>query len=74
MESLGDDLRFVFITSSAVVEPGAALAVRAVASTKPKCERCWHFRADVGRAARHPAICARCVGNIEGPGEERRHA
>ena len=74
LESLEADLRFVFITSTARVEPGAALAVRAAASTQPKCERCWHFREDVGRDLRHPGICARCVTNIEGPGEDRRHA
>jgi len=43
-------------------------------STSAKCERCWHYRADVGAAAGHPTICARCASNLEGPGEERRHA
>jgi isoleucyl-tRNA synthetase len=74
LESLEDDLRYVFITSTASVEPGAGLAVRATASTRTKCERCWHFRDDVGSDARHPSICARCASNIEGPGEVRTHA
>ncbi len=26
-----------------------------------KCERCWHYRPAVGRHARHPALCDRCV-------------
>jgi isoleucyl-tRNA synthetase len=39
-----------------------------------KCVRCWNLRADVGSDARHPELCARCVVNIEGPGEERKFA
>jgi isoleucyl-tRNA synthetase len=42
------------------------------ASAEPKCVRCWHRRADVGSDARHPQLCARCVSNIEGPGEQRK--
>ncbi|MBL0142686.1 MAG: isoleucine--tRNA ligase [Betaproteobacteria bacterium] len=74
LESLGDDLRFVLITSTATVETGESLAVRVSASTQAKCERCWHYREDTGSDPRHPGICGRCVSNIEGPGEERRHA
>jgi isoleucyl-tRNA synthetase len=74
LESLGTDLRFVLITSTATVEPGEALAARVVPSGHAKCGRCWHYRADTGADARHPGICSRCVSNIEGPGEERRHA
>ena len=74
LESLGEDLRFVMITSAATVEPGAALAVRVAASAHAKCDRCWHFREDVGADPRHPAICGRCVSNVEGAGEVRRHA
>jgi isoleucyl-tRNA synthetase len=74
LESLGDDLRFVLITSTATVEPGGSLAVRVTTSPHAKCDRCWHYREDTGADARHPAICGRCVSNIEGPGEERRHA
>ena len=53
LQSLQDDLRFVLITSSAVVTPVAAAADEAVivsASAHAKCERCWHYRDDVGRA------------------------
>jgi isoleucyl-tRNA synthetase len=74
LESLGADLRFVLITSTATVEPGEALAVRVGPSPHARCERCWHYREDVGTDPRHPAVCGRCVSNIEGPGEERRHA
>ncbi|PIV87426.1 MAG: hypothetical protein COW48_11525, partial [Hydrogenophilales bacterium CG17_big_fil_post_rev_8_21_14_2_50_63_12] len=39
-----------------------------------KCERCWHYRADVGAAAEHPGLCGRCVSNLYGEGEAREHA
>ena len=76
LDSLGDDLRFVLITSKAAVRarPGDGVDVKVAASAYPKCERCWHYRADVGSNAKHATICARCVSNLEGPGEERRHA
>jgi isoleucyl-tRNA synthetase len=76
LRSLGDDLRFVLITSEARVEAGPDDEIRVVVtpSAHVKCERCWHYRADVGSVARHPTICGRCVSNLEGPGEVRRHA
>ena len=72
--SLGDDLKFVFITSAATVAPGAAPQIAATPSAHAKCDRCWHYRSDVGAAAEHPQLCGRCVGNLFGPGEVRRHA
>jgi isoleucyl-tRNA synthetase len=74
LASLGDDLRFVFITSAAAVEPGDELAVAVNPSTGEKCERCWHWRFDVGQDRAHPALCARCVANLFGAGEPRRYA
>jgi isoleucyl-tRNA synthetase len=74
LRSLGDDLRFAFITSQARVEAGESLEVDVGVSANPKCERCWHYRADVGAVASHPTLCSRCVSNLEGPGEARRHA
>jgi isoleucyl-tRNA synthetase len=74
LASLGDDLRFVFITSQARVEPGAALAIEVRPSQAKKCERCWHWRTDVGHDARHPALCARCTANLFGSGEPRAYA
>jgi isoleucyl-tRNA synthetase len=85
---LGEELRFVLITSAASLDaldkaPGdavrisldsgnIALAVRA--SENEKCVRCWHYRDDVGSDPEHPEICARCVENVEGPGEVRTRA
>jgi isoleucyl-tRNA synthetase len=77
LQSLADDLRFVLITSRATVTPvaaGAEDSIRARASGHPKCERCWHYRADVGSDRRHPTICGRCVANLFGSGEPREHA
>ncbi len=77
LASLGDDLRFVLITSAArVTRVGSPTdeAILAAPSEHAKCERCWHYRADVGSAAAHPTICGRCVTNLEGGGEPRVHA
>ncbi len=74
LASLGDDLRFVLITSAAKVRQGATPAIVVAASAHAKCERCWHYRRDVGTDAAHPALCARCVSNLFGAGEPRRCA
>jgi isoleucyl-tRNA synthetase len=74
LASLGDDLKFVFITSAIALAAGESLAVQATPSADTKCERCWHWRPDVGADPAHPAICGRCVTNLYGPGEARRYA
>ncbi|AUN95616.1 isoleucine--tRNA ligase [Pseudazoarcus pumilus] len=77
LASLGEDLRFVMITSSAElvrVATEAEQGVEANASEHAKCERCWHYRADVGAHAEHPQLCGRCHGNLHGEPEVRRHA
>jgi len=65
-------LRFVMITSRATVreEQGAGVHIKVTASKHAKCERCWHYRADVGK----DGLCARCESNLRGPGEIRAHA
>jgi isoleucyl-tRNA synthetase len=84
--ALGDELRFLLITSQArVIESDApppdavpsqaeSVWIQVNPSTQPKCVRCWHLRSDVGSDPRHPELCARCVVNIDGPGEERKFA
>src|SRR5712691_1707962 len=60
LRSLGDDLRFVLITSRAEVTAAgseAEWAIRTLPSPHPKCERCWHWRADVSADPMHPGIC-----------------
>lgn len=77
LESLDDDLKFVLITSQASVEKVATLEEESVVvtpSTYQKCERCWHYRADVGSYAEHEGLCGRCVANLFGKGEARRFA
>jgi isoleucyl-tRNA synthetase len=75
LQSLGGDLKYVMITSSAALNRSPeGLTIDVATSTDPKCERCWHYRPDVGRDPAHPTICTRCVGNLAGHGEDRRHA
>ena len=86
LASLGDELRFVLITSGATLAPLDSAPTEAAATELPelrlqvhvspadKCERCWHRREDVGRHAQHPTLCGRCVDNVEGPGEQRHFA
>ncbi len=74
LASLGDDLKFAFITSAIDLIADSALAIRTVASSATKCERCWHWRDDVGHDPTHPTICGRCTSNLYGEGEDRKFA
>jgi isoleucyl-tRNA synthetase len=76
MKRLGEDLKFVFITSRATVNnvEGDGVTVKVTPSHQKKCDRCWHYRADVGADPAHPALCGRCVANLFGAGERRVHA
>jgi isoleucyl-tRNA synthetase len=73
LQSLDDDLRFVFITSQARVAQSAGEVI-IHPSPYRKCERCWHYRADVGSNPAHADICSRCTQNLYGPGERRIYA
>ena len=84
LEKLGDELRFVLITSSAkvrhmqdcpadaVLNEALGVSIHVAASDAVKCDRCWHRCEDVGEDKEHPLLCLRCVGNISGQ-EEPRH-
>jgi isoleucyl-tRNA synthetase len=74
LASLGEDLKFVFITSAARLEAGDALQVRVTPSAATKCARCWHWRDDVGHDPAHPGLCGRCTENLFGAGEARAAA
>ena len=74
LSSLADELRFVLITSAASVAAGAETQIEITPSTHKKCDRCWHYREDVASHVEHPTICGRCVSNLEGAGESRKHA
>lgn len=74
---LGEDLRFVMITSRASVNRVNSEAEQHIdvrVSAYAKCERCWHYRADIGSNAQHVTLCARCVSNLAGENEGRRYA
>ena len=85
---LGDELRFVLLTSEARVAglegaPADAeritlddgeIALVVTPSEHEKCVRCWHYRADVGSNPEHPELCVRCIENVAGQGEVRRIA
>ncbi len=86
---LGEELRFVFITSEARVAPLAErsddaravegfgpeyLFIAVARSDNQKCARCWHRRPDVGADGSHPELCGRCVLNVDGEGERRHYA
>jgi isoleucyl-tRNA synthetase len=71
LSSLGQDLKFVFITSAIDLVVGDATSARVSASNATKCERCWHYRDDVGADAAHPTLCGRCTSNLFGAGEAR---
>ena len=73
-QPLAEELRFFFISGDVTVSEVSAdeVFVLATPTTKPKCVRCWHHRADVGTHAAHPELCGRCVENIDGAGEDRR--
>jgi isoleucyl-tRNA synthetase len=72
-QPLAEELRFFFISGDVTVSEVSAdeIFVLATPTTKTKCVRCWHYRADVGADAAHPELCGRCVSNIDGAGEDR---
>ncbi|MCT4714869.1 isoleucine--tRNA ligase [Enterobacteriaceae bacterium H18W14] len=87
LNSLGEELRFVLLTSEAEVadyaqatedaQPGEIVKGLKIALRKAdgeKCPRCWHYTKDVGQVAEHAELCGRCVVNVAGDGEKRKFA
>jgi isoleucyl-tRNA synthetase len=77
LNSLGGDLKFVLITSETRLlqtDNLPAIEVFVTPSRHRKCERCWHYRNDVGSSTEHPTLCGRCVANLYGNGEQRKFA
>jgi len=72
LAALADDLRFVLLTSAATVRrsEGGGVQIAVTPSAHAKCERCWHYRADVNAEG----LCGRCRSNLHGPGEPRTRA
>ncbi|HMW71779.1 MAG TPA: class I tRNA ligase family protein, partial [Cellvibrionaceae bacterium] len=83
---LGDELRFILITSKvtwlplgqapASAQAGQNLPVKiSIAKTSAaKCVRCWHHCDDIGQRSDHPELCGRCYTNISSEGEVRAYA
>ncbi|HEU0199740.1 MAG TPA: isoleucine--tRNA ligase [Burkholderiaceae bacterium] len=77
LATLGDDLKFVMITSRATLHAAASPEeerIEVAPTAHAKCARCWHWRPEVGRHAEHPTLCGRCVANLFGAGETRSAA
>jgi isoleucyl-tRNA synthetase len=77
LAALGDDLRFVLITSKASLVKAADTGAETIVvtpSAHAKCGRCWHWREDVGHDTAHPELCGRCTVNLYGGGEARGYA
>jgi isoleucyl-tRNA synthetase len=83
LAEVGDELRFIFISSDVHLGPagegahqaevaGQTLRFSVRPTEHPKCVRCWHHRPSVGESAEHPELCSRCVENVAGAGETRR--
>ncbi|TMO64545.1 isoleucine--tRNA ligase [Pseudoalteromonas aurantia] len=86
LQKVGDELRFVLLTSKVTIEslnnkPEDAISseieglfITVAATDAKKCERCWHYCDDVGSHETHTDICGRCITNVEGDGEQRQFA
>ncbi|WP_410498217.1 isoleucine--tRNA ligase [Chitinibacter sp. S2-10] len=73
LQALGDELKFVLITSKAEVSEGE-FNIEVSSSSQDKCERCWHYHPTVSTITAHPTLCSRCDDNLHGAGEVRSHA
>ncbi|MCJ8272329.1 MAG: class I tRNA ligase family protein, partial [Psychrosphaera sp.] len=86
LNQLGDELRFILITSATDVQALEhksddavdteidGLSVKIAASSGEKCERCWHYSDEVGKDTSNETLCNRCVINVDGQGETRLYA
>ncbi len=74
LSALGNDLKFVYMVSSVVIEKATTTDVTVIPSSNLKCERCWHYSDTVGSNHEHNTICNRCVENVVGNGEIRQFA
>lgn len=87
LQALGNELRFVLLTSGAQVADYAlandeaqqsellkGLKIALHKAEGEKCQRCWHYTTDVGQNPEHAAVCGRCYTNVAGDGEQREFA
>jgi isoleucyl-tRNA synthetase len=69
LASLENELKFLMMTSAARATRADQLEAKVAPSEHPKCERCWHYLADVN----DEGLCGRCQTNLRGPGESRKY-
>ena len=87
LNALGEELKFIFITSNAFLKNidenhsentisinNHKLSIEIINSDNKKCERCWHKCKTVGLDKKHKNICFRCISNVFGEGEIRINA
>ncbi len=86
LNQLKDELRFIFITSEAVVKPLneksndanpcdiPGISIEVNKCELDKCARCWQRTANIGNNTDHPELCQRCVNNAFNDGEKREFA
>jgi isoleucyl-tRNA synthetase len=61
-----DQLRYLFIVSAVMLEPGTSgngsggVSVQVSKASGQKCERCWNYSTRVGEDARYATVCERC--------------
>jgi isoleucyl-tRNA synthetase len=66
LERYHDQLRYVFIVSSVVLEKAASsngaggLIITVHKAPGQKCERCWNYSTHVGEDRGYPTVCERC--------------
>ncbi|MDC9725272.1 MAG: isoleucine--tRNA ligase [Gammaproteobacteria bacterium] len=83
LNTLGDELKFVLITSrasllaasdkpaDAIESSVSGLSLVLAPSEHDRCDRCWHQTPEVGSNETHPELCDRCIDNVDGEGEQR---
>lgn len=74
LNSLANDLKFAYMVSKISLLQAATTSVEVVVSEQAKCERCWHYAADIGNSTEHLTLCGRCVENLTAAGEIRHFA
>jgi isoleucyl-tRNA synthetase len=72
-QSLGDELKFLFIVSQTTLHCAQEQYIDVQVATGEKCERCWHVREDVNQHPEYPHICGRCVNALTGQAEVREY-
>jgi isoleucyl-tRNA synthetase len=66
-----NDLRYLLVVSGVEIQAAAqgnetaGLHVEVQKAAGQKCERCWFYSTEVGKSARYPTVCERCLPVLE---------